>query len=106
MKRDLKNEILKVMKFLGKNFTDEQIDQLCVHLDFNSMKKNPSVNLEENLAQTRKSFDDKIDDEDYCFIRKGQIGSYKEEMSAELNAKFDEYANHPDFEEHGFAYKF
>jgi hypothetical protein len=107
MKKDLKKEVLKVMKFLDKNYCDEQIDQLCAHLDFNSMKNNPSVNKEDELEENKKFLEDKaVEDENSHFIRKGKVGSYKEELSAEQNAKFDEYVKYPDFEKHNFAYKF
>lgn len=38
MKKDLKEVVLKVCKFLGKSYLDEDIDKLVDHLDFKNMK--------------------------------------------------------------------
>lgn len=38
MKKDLKSIVVKVANFLGKHYTDVEIDQLVDHLDFKNMK--------------------------------------------------------------------
>lgn len=43
-------------KFFGKEFTQEQIDVLCDHLSFNSMKNNPAVNYEA-VVEVNRIFD-------------------------------------------------
>lgn len=42
----LRGEIEKVAKFLDKNLTDQQLDQLRVHLHIDNLSKNRSVNYE------------------------------------------------------------
>lgn len=38
MKKDLKGVVLRVCDFLGKSFSDEEVDKLVDHLDFKNMK--------------------------------------------------------------------
>ncbi len=83
MKKDLDSVIQKTMRFLGKDYPEEKLDQLKEHLSFENMKKNPYVNHSEQLS--------KPDVEDRTiFMRKGKAG-YKEEMSEEYIKKFDEW---------------
>ena len=105
MKRNLQNEVRKTMKFLEKDYSDEQIDKLCDHLSVDSMRKNPSCNFEEIQMMIRNSgvIDESVDK--FTFIRKGQVGSGNEELTEKENKRFDDYANHPEFEAYGFAYK-
>lgn len=103
MKKDLNEEVKKVMTFLGKQFTQEQIDKLCDHLSVDSMRKNPATNLNAFVDIVKSKYD-KV--EDFQFIRSGQIGSYKKELTEEENIKFDEFANHPEFKKYGFSYKY
>lgn len=100
MKRDLKSVVKKTAEFFGKSFTQQQIDELCNHLSFENMKTNTTVNKEKELSLWSKS------DGNFSFLRKGRVGSFKEELTAEENQKLDEYLNFPDFEKFGFAYKF
>lgn len=57
MKTDLMSVIKKTSKFLGKNFSDQDLQTLATHLSFNSMKKNPNTNfsqdskMKENLGK-------------------------------------------------------
>ncbi|KAJ3621882.1 hypothetical protein MTP99_002433 [Tenebrio molitor] len=44
MKSDLGGVIRRVSQFLQKTLTDEQIEVLVHHLDFESLKNNPAVN--------------------------------------------------------------
>lgn len=76
--------------FLGKRLTDEQVTALEDHLSFNSMKKNPALNLEPILAIMEKSRP-KEANPDETFIRKGTVGDWKNYMSEELSAKFDRF---------------
>lgn len=97
MKRNLHVEVKRVMKFLGKTFSQPDIDKLCEYLSFDSMKSNPSCNFEVL---------NKTNDEKFQFIRKGEAGAYKKELSNEQNEKFDAYAKGDAFEINGFAYRF
>lgn len=85
MKKDLPSTIYKCAKFLGveDNITDEDVSRMCDHLKFDRMQKNPAVNINSYLKFNK----------DNCvqFIRKGQIGDWKNYMSNELSERFDEW---------------
>jgi hypothetical protein len=104
MKHRLKEVVKITAKFLNKNYTQQQIDELCVHLHVDSMRKNTACN-NDDLTILLKGMHDKIED-DYSFIRKGQVGAYKDELTQEEIAQLDNYMNHPDFAVNDFAYKF
>lgn len=76
--------------FLDKPLTEEQVSALEDHLSFNSMKKNPALNLEPILAMMDKP-PQKENNSDETFIRKGKVGDWKNYMSEELSAKFDKF---------------
>jgi len=80
MKRNLDQEVKKVMKFLDKNYSQEKIDKLCKHLTFDSIKNNKSVNKSEDIKKFVTSVGGKYNPNEYTFIRKGQVGGYKEEL--------------------------
>ncbi|KAG5678031.1 hypothetical protein PVAND_007738 [Polypedilum vanderplanki] len=90
LKKNLDNEVKKVMKFLNKNYTQDQVDKLCEHLSFDSMKKNVSINWKPNTLprevenQTEEKFE---------FIRKGIVGSHKKEMTENQISRFNDYLN-------------
>jgi len=106
MKRNLEQEVKKTMEFLGKNYSQEQIDKLCLHLTFDSIKNNKTVNKNEELEKFVTSVGGKYDPNEYTFIRKGQVGGYKEELSIKENEMLDRYVQYPEFKAFGFEYKF
>ena len=57
-------EIEKVVNFLGKKLTDQQLAKLTDHLRFDNFEKNPSVNNEDGKKQG-------FFNEDGKFCRKG-----------------------------------
>lgn len=75
MRKDLRSAIRKVVTFLDKKLSDEQIDKLWNHLQFDTMKDNSAVN-HKNIDQT-------------TFMRKGKCEAYKQEMSAEWIMRFN-----------------
>ncbi|XP_044739943.1 luciferin sulfotransferase-like [Chrysoperla carnea] len=77
MKNDLRSVIKTVMNFLSKNYSDGEIAKLEDHLSFESMKNNNSVNY------SNRGNDN--------FMRAGIIGSYKNDMTAELINRFDKW---------------
>ncbi|XP_077289159.1 luciferin sulfotransferase-like [Arctopsyche grandis] len=91
MKRDLPSIIRKAAAFLDKQVTDEQIGKLCEHLSFKSMKNNPAVNLEPIIEKTNgKSY---LEQTKLRFIRKGEIGDWKNHMSEEMSQRFDDWSS-------------
>ncbi|XP_043236090.1 sulfotransferase 1C2-like [Amphibalanus amphitrite] len=88
MKKDLRAQIRKVATFLGKTFTDDQVDKLAEHLHIDNFKKNPYVNMEGGkmagfMYQDRGNF-----------IRKGKTGDWKNHFSPEMTARFDAWLEH------------
>ena len=88
MKKDLRSVIKKVCNFLDCSLTKEEMERLLNHLDFKNFKNNPAVNREDakDFGFMRK---------DGNFVRKGTVGSWKEEfkdhpeMEAEFNSWLD-----------------
>ena len=83
MKQDQAASIRKVARFLNKNLTDVQVDALVSHLSFKNMEKNPAVN-KEHLREN--GFRDK----DGAFMRKGEIGDWKNYFNYDMNKRMDE----------------
>jgi estrone sulfotransferase len=73
---------------LGKELNEAQVSLLTEHLSFDSMRNNPSVNYEAVMEINRKF---KLTPADGHFMRSGQVGNYKEAMSAELILEFDRW---------------
>ncbi|GLV32779.1 Sulfotransferase 2 [Carabus blaptoides fortunei] len=89
MKRDQKKMIRKTAEFLEKSVTDEEVDTLAEYLSFKNMKSNPAVNLE-RVVETRNDvhFSDELGK---TFIRKGEVGDWKNHMTPELSKRFDDW---------------
>lgn len=89
MKKDVKGHIYKAAEFLGKTVTEEQVVKLMDHISFNSMAKNPSTNGKPVIEQlVGKEHMEKVGVD---FIRKGQVGDYKNFMTEELAKRFDDW---------------
>uniref|UniRef100_T1GMP4 Sulfotransferase domain-containing protein n=1 Tax=Megaselia scalaris TaxID=36166 RepID=T1GMP4_MEGSC len=93
MKRNLELVVLKVAKFIGRDYDEGQIRELLEHLDFNSMKSNVVCSHRLDLEEVRKKKNIQKDDidENACFYRKGKVGSYKDELSEEILNKIDKW---------------
>nr|XP_029731851.1 sulfotransferase 1 family member D1-like [Aedes albopictus]XP_029731852.1 sulfotransferase 1 family member D1-like [Aedes albopictus] len=93
MKKDLKSNVLKVCAFFNKTYTDEQIEELCKHLSFDSMKKNPSVNYDQVINKLL-TFSNRLHEKEEAnrkFIRKGEIDGWKSDLTDESANKIDEW---------------
>lgn len=88
MKSDLPSVIKLVAQFLNKETSEEQVQLLCKHLSFETMKSNSAVNFEDRVERIKK-FNSDI--KDGTFMRSGTVGKYKEELSPETVAKFNEW---------------
>lgn len=105
MKRDMKSVVKELMVFMEKEFTNEEIDKLCNHLSVDSMRLNPSCN-NDGLVKKCMELNERKNEENWKFIRKGEVGSYKsEEYSDDILKKFEQFINDPCLKENGFEYK-
>ena len=83
MKKDLAPSIKKVAKFLGKEVSDEAVGKLVEHLSFKKMKNNAAV----NKGEGKKLGFFNVDGD---FIRKGEVGDWKNYFTDEMNRRIDE----------------
>nr|AAH78536.1 MGC85375 protein [Xenopus laevis] len=82
MIEDPMREIRKVMKFLGKDLSDEALENVKYHSSFQAMKENPMTN---NSTVPNSIMDDTISP----FMRKGIVGDWKTHFSVTQNFIFD-----------------
>uniref|UniRef100_A0A182Q5M3 Sulfotransferase domain-containing protein n=1 Tax=Anopheles farauti TaxID=69004 RepID=A0A182Q5M3_9DIPT len=75
MKRDLPSVVSKVCQFFGKSYTEPELQRLYEHLSFASMKENKACNYEDHNAPSK---------DHGCFIRKGELDSWREELTPDL----------------------
>ncbi|GAB6024007.1 hypothetical protein CHUAL_008733 [Chamberlinius hualienensis] len=85
LQKDLKGNVIKIMKYLEKDFTDDQINRIVEHASFDSMKKNPMANYSHGGAAIKMP-DCKTD-----FLRKGKTGDWRNYFNDETNKKVDDY---------------
>uniref|UniRef100_A0A336LJX9 CSON006016 protein n=1 Tax=Culicoides sonorensis TaxID=179676 RepID=A0A336LJX9_CULSO len=90
MKRDLKTVIRKTAKFLNKNVTTQQIDELYEYLQPESMRKNNACNQEDLVFLSSSVFQSDYDP-NFNFIRKAKAESFKEEMSDQFVTMFEQH---------------
>lgn len=86
--QDLPAVIRRTARFLGKSLTEEQLQQLAKHLDFSNMKDNPSVNKEDGAVVVRQ-INGLREDGQLKFMRSGESGGWRREMSPEMAQRFD-----------------
>ncbi|GAB6024011.1 hypothetical protein CHUAL_008737 [Chamberlinius hualienensis] len=99
LQKDLKSNVIKIMKFLGKDLTDDQINRIVEHALFDNMKKNPMANYSHGRAAT------KLPDGQTDFLRKGKTGDWKNYFNDETNKKADDYVE-KHFKESGIAFDY
>lgn len=90
LKNDMESSLVKIAEFFGKNYSPEELKSLQDHLDFKKMKDNPSVNLQDFKELLKQRYKEDIKGE---FMRKGEVGSYKEEMSVAHIEQFQRKIN-------------
>lgn len=86
--QDLVSVVHEVAHHLGTHLTEEQAQKLADHLDYKNMKNNAAVNQGRQL--TAFKIVDKP--EDANFIRKGRSGEWKEKMTPQMIADFDDWS--------------
>ncbi|CAH1773533.1 unnamed protein product, partial [Owenia fusiformis] len=79
MKRNPIEEIQKIATFLGKDVNDEMLEKIHQHTKFDSMKSNPMVNFT-NISV--------IDHSVSPFMRKGEIGDWKNYFTVSQDERF------------------
>ena len=82
------NVIRKTADFLGKTCSDKQVEELAHHLSFESMKNNPATNYELVVELNQKY---KLIDVKGNFMRSGQVGEWKKEMSEDIVQQLNEW---------------
>uniref|UniRef100_A0A1B0GHH5 Sulfotransferase domain-containing protein n=1 Tax=Lutzomyia longipalpis TaxID=7200 RepID=A0A1B0GHH5_LUTLO len=91
MKKDLRGIILRTADFLGKKLTEDDIQLLCQHLSFDSMKNNDSVNKRVDVEEVKSLPGIEKPSQNFSFIRRGQVGGHTELFTPELEKRFDEW---------------
>ncbi|XP_038064996.1 sulfotransferase 1A1-like [Patiria miniata] len=81
LKRDLRGNVEKVSKFLGKDMPAETLDAITDHCTFANMKKNPMANPDSILADTAPR--------EGSFMRKGKVGDWKSHFTVAQNEAMD-----------------
>ncbi|KAI8492453.1 hypothetical protein Bbelb_299060 [Branchiostoma belcheri] len=83
LKQDLRGHVVKIADFLGKTLSDRRIDEVVTNCTFRAMKKNPSTNFTRDPT-IQEAFS-KAKGSGIEFIRKGEVGDWKNWFSAEEN---------------------
>ncbi|XP_059221039.1 luciferin sulfotransferase [Stomoxys calcitrans] len=88
MKRDLTGVIERLCTFLERpQLTAEEMENILQHLSFESMKENDKT----NLTMTLKDCVEDIN-KDFQFMRRGIVGSFKDELTPDLKSKIDNWS--------------
>ena len=91
--QDLAATLRKLATFLNKTPSDALIQQMCQHLAFDAMQKNDAVNSKHNPTVKGN------------FIRKGQVGGWRDELTSEQSAEIEAFYA-PLIKEHGLPIRY
>ncbi len=84
----MRSVVQKCAKFLNKPIDEAEMNRLLTHLSFESMKTNPYVNYDEITDILIKS---RGTERKTHFMRKGKVGSWKEELSPASIQKLNDW---------------
>ncbi|KAG5271613.1 hypothetical protein AALO_G00181980 [Alosa alosa] len=82
MVKDLRGALARFSKFLGRELTEQSLEQIVSHCTFNTMKTNDMSNfslIPQDIMDNKKS----------AFLRKGIVGDWKNHLSPEQEVKFN-----------------
>ena len=82
MKKNLGENVRNVAKFLGKDFTDEQIEQSVEFLSFKKMKERGTTDKMQAMMKKKES--------DGHVMRKGESGDWKNNFTNKMTERMDE----------------
>jgi len=105
MKSNTDKVVKQTAKFLGKNFTQQQIDELCEHLSVDKMRANPACNNDSLVEMAKSVNGNGKASGDFRFIRRGEVGSYKDDFTLELNQKFENFTQQSSLDQHQFSHR-
>ncbi|XP_054085113.1 sulfotransferase 1 family member D1 isoform X2 [Zeugodacus cucurbitae] len=89
MKSNLRGVLERLAVFLEKPaLTEAQMEKLLKHLSFENMKANQQANPTELIKNSGK----RIVASDFEFMRRGIVGSYKDELSEEDQRRINEWS--------------
>lgn len=91
MKMDLGSVIRDVSLFLNKKVTDQQVVQMTDHLSFDKMKDNPACNHVKEFESMKAASGRDVDE--FRFVRRGIVGSHKDELPHSVIQEFDEWTH-------------
>ncbi|XP_030623300.1 sulfotransferase family 1, cytosolic sulfotransferase 5 [Chanos chanos] len=83
MKEDPAREVRRIAEFLGQQLPESTISGIAQNTTFTAMRKNPMANYS-SIPDT--IFDRKVSD----FMRKGEVGDWRNHFSPEQNAVFED----------------
>ncbi|XP_055547705.1 luciferin sulfotransferase-like [Wyeomyia smithii] len=86
LKCNLPDTVEKVCCFFGRSYDLDELNLLYEHLSFDSMKNNLACNYEDKTESDWQS-----KDRDERFIRRGQVDSWKEELTPSEAQEIDEW---------------
>jgi len=81
LKKDLPGAVKQIGKFLGYDLSQKVVDEIAVKTSFESMKTNPLTNYSWEASSMKP--------EGTPFMRKGQVGEWKNHLTVEQSAYFD-----------------
>ncbi|NXL47312.1 ST1D1 Sulfotransferase, partial [Podilymbus podiceps] len=84
MKKDPRQEVQKILQFLGKEATEETVARILYHTSFQQMRKNPAANYETMPSSL-------MDHSLSPFLRKGISGDWKNHFTVAQNERFDKH---------------